>query len=81
MEIAARAAKEDIPFDVSAMPGKKENLLELAVKVDMEFKHTLNTFDDYLAGLCQFKQGATSTDFYWKLFPELQPKTKITGEA
>lgn len=81
VDIAVQATKKDIAFDVTAMPGTKENLRELAIKFDPEFNHTLKTFDDYLAGLCQFKQGAKSTDFYLKLFPELQFKSKTTGET
>ena len=81
VDIAVRAAKNDMPFDVTAMPGTKQNLQELAEKIDPEFKHTPKTFDDYLAGLCQFKQGAKSTDFYIKLFPELPVKSKTTGET
>ena len=71
-EISKRAAEQDMPFDVTEMPGTKVDFQELAIKFDgSRFNKAPSTFDDYLAGLIQFKQGARETTFYQKLFPEL----------
>lgn len=70
VEIAKRAEHDAIQFDVTKMPGVKEDLRAVAIKYDPELDKTKRTFDDYLAYLCQFKRGARSCDFYSKLFPE-----------
>jgi len=70
-EISKRSAQKGIPFDVNEMPGIKADFRELAIKFDSRFNKAPSTFDDYLAGLLRFKQGAQETDFYQELFPEL----------
>ena len=70
VEIAKRAAKAEEDFDVKAMPGTKKELYELAMKFDYFPTGAFKTFDSYIKGLCQFKQGARKTDFYRNLFPE-----------
>ncbi len=69
-EIETRAAKQQLPFDRNALPGRKVDLQALADKFDPVLEHTPRTFDDYLDGLCAFKRGARQTDFYTRLFPE-----------
>ena len=73
VEIAKRASKQDISFEVNALPGTKEDLRQLAIKYDSELDKELRTFDDYLSGLCRFPQGRPTgkNDFYSNLFPEL----------
>lgn len=70
VEVAKRAEKHEMQFDVSAMPGTKADLHSIAYKFDPAFDNTLKTFDDYLFKLCQFEQGAKKSDFYKILFPE-----------
>ena len=70
VEVAIRAAKQDMPFSVTEMPGIKADLKALADKFDACLEYAPKTFDDYIAGLCQFKQGAKPTSFYKQLFPE-----------
>jgi len=70
VEVAIRAAKQDKSFSVTEMPGIKADLKALADKFDACLDHTPQTFDDYIAGLCQFKNGAKPTSFYEELFPE-----------
>lgn len=73
VEIAKRASKQDMPFEVNALPGTKEDLWQLAIKYHPDLDKELRTFDDYLSGLCQFPQGRPTgkNDFYSNLFPEL----------
>lgn len=73
VEIAIRATKHDLPFNVSKMPGQKKDLYAVAIKFDQVFDKSLQTFDDYLSGICQFQQGAKPSDFYTKIFPEYFP--------
>lgn len=78
VEIAWRAGAKGLPFDVSQMPGKKEDLLAVAKKFDGKvFQKSLSTFDTYISGLCQFGQGAVHSSFYADLFKEdATPSTK-----
>ena len=70
-EIRRRASSQNIPFDSSAMPGRKVDFKAMADGYDREFSSlSPRTFDDYLDGLCSFKRGARETDFYRNLFPE-----------
>lgn len=75
VEIAKRAEHENLKFDVTKMPGVKEDLRAVAQKYDAELEKAERTFDDYLAYLCQFKGGAQSCDFYSNLFPEYKSST------
>jgi hypothetical protein len=70
-EITKRAAEKGMPFDVNEMPGRKADFRALAVTFNSELFRAQSTFNDYLAGLIRFKQGARETTFYQKLFPEL----------
>lgn len=69
--ISKRAAEKGMPFDVTAMPGTKADLRELAIRFDGKLTKAPSTFDDYLFGLIRFKEGAQETNFYRDLFPEL----------
>lgn len=69
-EVAKRAARGRQEFEVFAMPGRKKDFLAVAEKFDDALEVSYATFDTYLSGLCQFRQGAPETDFYAKLFPE-----------
>lgn len=70
VEISKRAAERGMPFDVTAMPGTKSDFRALAEKFDDYLEKSPSTFNDYLAGLLRFKQGARETAFYRELFPE-----------
>jgi hypothetical protein len=69
-EISKRAAENSMPFKVTEMPGTKADFRALAIKFDDKLEKASRTFDDYLAGLLRFKQGARETTFYQELFPE-----------
>ena len=69
-EISKRAAEKGMPFNVTEMPGTKADFRALAIKFDDKLEKAPRTFDDYLAGLLRFKQGARETTFYKELFPE-----------
>jgi hypothetical protein len=60
-----------MPFDVNEMPGTKVDFRALAVTFNGALFKAQSTFNDYLAGLVRFKQGAQETAFYRDLFPEL----------
>lgn len=72
--ISERASAKGIKFDRNEMPGTKENLRELAEKIDpLNFSKSKQTFDDYLRGICKFKKGrlpTNATNPYADLFPE-----------
>lgn len=70
VEIAKRAQRNGVQFEVTEMPGVKEDLRAIAAKYDVELDKGKRTFDDYLSYLCQFKGGAQSCDFYSNLFQE-----------
>lgn len=71
VEISKRAAQKGKPFNVTEMPGRKADFRALAIKFDDELdQKTPRTFNDYLSGLVQFKQGAQETTYYQELFPE-----------
>jgi len=69
-EIELRASAEGFQFNRQMMPGKKADLLEIALKYDEELEKEINTFGDYLKGICKFKRGTRSSPFYSDLFPE-----------
>ena len=72
-EIATRAGVEGKTFNVQAMPGQRKDFQELANNLGNDYGdlwHEESTFNTYIKGLCQFKQGASRTDFYRNLFPE-----------
>lgn len=71
VEISKRAATAGEEFDVEKMPGVKADFLELAERHDPDLKKALRTFDDYLAGLVKFSNGAKPSSFYRGLFPEI----------
>jgi hypothetical protein len=52
------------------MPGVKADFFAVARKYNAALDKSEATLDTYLSGLCRFKQGATPSDFYAKLFPE-----------
>jgi len=70
-EIGKRAAGKGMLFDVTAMPGTKADFRALAIEFDGRLIKAPSTFNDYLAGLLRFKEGARETNFYRDLFPEL----------
>jgi hypothetical protein len=70
VEIAIAETKAGRQFNVDEMPGTRKDLLELATKMDPEFKHTQRTFEDYIEGFCKFKSGTKSNGYYLKLFPD-----------
>lgn len=77
VEIAKRAEKSGEQFNVTNMPGQKIDFQEVAAKYDQVLDNKTNrTFDDYIQGLCQFKQGVSRSDFYRRLFPEYYKSTK-----
>lgn len=70
-ETAKRAGAKGLKFDVSEMPGQKEDLLAVAKKFDgKNFNKSLSTFDTYISGLCRFGQGAGHSSFYAELFKD-----------
>lgn len=69
-EISKRSAEKGMPFNVTEMPGTKADFRALAIKFDDKLDKAGRTFDDYLAGLVRFKQGARETTYYQELFPE-----------
>jgi hypothetical protein len=71
VEIDKRAAEKGMPFDVNEMPGTKADFRALAVTFNGELFKAQSAFNDYLAGLVRFKQGAQETAFYRDLFPKL----------
>jgi hypothetical protein len=70
MKLSNELARRDPDFNLEKMPGKKSDLLELAIKFDAALDHTLSTFDTYLKGLCKFKKGARPSNYYRLKFPE-----------
>jgi|GEM_PF-3750895 len=72
-EIKARALTKGKSFDCNNMPGIKKDLWEVAKSIDPVFRNlALRTFSDYQkqSGLCKFKRGSRSGDFYAKLFAD-----------
>jgi hypothetical protein len=76
VEISKRATKEGVEFTTNELPGIRKDLQELANQVDQDLKLAESSFNTYIKGLCKFKQGARSSDFYFKLFPELTWKSR-----
>lgn len=76
VEISKRATKEGVEFTTNELPGIRKDLQELANQVDQDLKLAESSFNTYIKGLCKFKQGARSSDFYFKLFPELPWKSR-----
>lgn len=70
VRLLVEIAKLDPNINIEKMPGTKPDLLAVASKFDAQLDHTLTTFDSYIGGLCKFKHGARSSDYYKKLFPE-----------
>lgn len=73
-EINLRMQRINSALDKNKMDGTKANLLEVASKFNPKrFSLSLQTFDDYLNGICKFKPGRRHTNAenpYSKLFPE-----------
>lgn len=70
-DVEKRAIEQNCEFSITALPGRKIDLQEIANLLDPRLRHTKSTFSDYLKGICKFKKGARETDFYRDLFPEL----------
>jgi len=70
VKLAVEIAKRDPAFNIGEMPGIKANLHELAIKFDDKLDHPYNTFDSYIEGLCKFKRGSRSSNYYQSQFPE-----------
>ena len=70
-EIAYRAGKNELDFNVSQMPGIKVDLLAL-MNNGKYYRQPLaeSTFHDYIEALCKFKGRRSDLDFYRNLFPE-----------
>ncbi len=74
-EIAWRAGKANIEFKANEMPGIKNDLHALFVALNLPGSVlSESTFSDYLKRFCQFGKGARSTDFYKKLFQDVEWK-------
>ena len=69
-EIEQRASDKGLKFDRQMMPGKKADLFAIAYKYDEALEKSVDTFSDYLKGICKFKRGARKSHFYNDLFPE-----------
>lgn len=69
-EIERRSSEKGLKFDRQMMPGKKADLLQVALKFDEELEKETNTFGEYLKGICKFKRGSRTSKFYTDLFPE-----------
>ena len=69
-EIGRRAGVAGLPFSVAEMPGTKDDFFAIAMKFHKVLEVSEATFKTYIKGICQFKPGARSGDFYAKLFPE-----------
>ena len=73
-EIEQRSSEKGLKFDRQMMPGKKADLLQIALKFDEELEKETNTFGEYLKGICKFKRGSRTSKFYTDLFPEFFDK-------
>ncbi len=69
VKLAVEMAKRDSKFNIDEMPGIKTDLHALAIKFD-DMDYAFTTFDSYLEGLCKFKRGSRSSNYYQMLFPE-----------
>jgi len=70
VKLAVEMAKSDPAFNIEEMPGIKADLHALAIKFDDKLDHPYSTFDSYIEGLCKFKRGSRSSDYYRMHFPE-----------
>jgi hypothetical protein len=70
VEIAKRATEREEAFDVNKMPGRREDLQELAQKFNKYPKCSKASFETYIKGLCKFLPGQKESNFYKNLFPE-----------
>ena len=62
----------DPEFSSSSMPGRKEDFHKLCQQLNKPmFSVALDTFNDYLKGVCTFNAGARATDYYVNLAPKL----------
>lgn len=75
VDCACRAQKIDVSFDVNNMPGVKTDFFTVAKRHNQSTfaGREFTTFDTYIKGLCKFRSGSKSSDFYKDLFPELKP--------
>ena len=70
VKLAVALARRDPAFDIEEMPGIKTDLHALAIKFDDKLDHSYSTFDSYIEGLCKFKRGSRSSNYYQSRFPE-----------
>ena len=62
----------DPEFNPASMPGRKQDFHELCRQLNKPmFSIALDTFNDYLAGICKFKPGARETNYYARLTLQL----------
>lgn len=70
VKLVVEIAKRDPAFNIEEMPGIKADLHELAIKFDDKLDHPYSTFDSYIEGLCKFKRGSRSSNYYQFQFTE-----------
>jgi len=74
--ILAAIKELDPEFSHFAMPGQKADFFALCQEHDpLAFKYVRqSTFNDYLSGLCKFRQGARPTNYYREISPRIGVK-------
>jgi hypothetical protein len=74
--ILAAIKELDPEFSHFAMPGQKADFFALCREHDPPaFKYVVqSTFNDYLSGLCKFRQGARPTNYYREISPRIGVK-------
>ena len=70
IRLCTELSKRDPKFNTDEMPGIKADLHELAIKFDADLDCQLSTFETYLKGLCKFKRGSRTSEYYRSLFSD-----------
>lgn len=71
-EILSKLEAADPDFDRKSMPGRKIDFQLMCSQLDKQmFTVSPDTFNDYLTGVCRFRQGARETNYYDKILPRL----------
>jgi hypothetical protein len=70
VRLLVEIAKRDSTINIDEMPGTKADLHAVAIKFNDRLDCSVATFDTYIEGLCKFKRGSKSGDYYKDLFPK-----------
>lgn len=71
LRLVVELAKRDPDINIESLPGTKKDLFDEAIRLDPEFGPSFATFESYIKSFLKFRPGSHSSDYYKKLFQDL----------